>query len=82
MFPKGLVAPLVFCAAGAGLQVHEQNIVTVLGDHGWRLGLEKCDDDLIGRIFVTDETVWAISFDKPISGLQLSNAQLVVIPGT
>ena len=56
MLPIGLVAALILRATAAGQQVHQRDAVAALGDQGWRIGLEECDDDLIGGIFVTDET--------------------------
>ena len=82
MFPKSLVAALIFRATAARLQVHKRDAVATLGDQGWRIGLEECDDDLIGRIFVTDEAEWPITMNKPIPGLQLGDAALVFIIDT
>ena len=65
MLPIGLVAALILRATAAGQQVHQRDAVAALGDQGWRIGLEECDDDLIGRIIVTDEAEWAITMNKP-----------------
>jgi hypothetical protein len=41
--------------------------------------LEECDENLISGIFVTDEAYWAITLNKPIPGLQFSDASLVFV---
>lgn len=82
MFPKSLVEALIFRATTARLQVHKRDAVAVLGDQGWGIGLEECDDDFIGRIFVTEEAEWATTMNKPIPGLQLGDAALVFVLDT
>jgi len=68
MLPKDFVATLIFCATTTRLQVHQRNTVIALGDQGWRIGSEECDDDFVGRIPITGKSNGFTAINKPISG--------------
>jgi hypothetical protein len=67
MFPQGFVAPLVFCAATCGLEVHQRYPVTALGDQRRWIGLEERGDHLVSRIAITGIENRTLACDQAIS---------------
>jgi hypothetical protein len=50
VFPEGLIATLVLCAAATRLEVHERAAVPAFDNQRWRIGLKERGDNLAGGI--------------------------------